>query len=281
MRPCLMLFPILTCLGAEQLSSLSPSVWLPDGTEFKTWEGKSSFARTYYVDGSNPRAADSNPGTAGQPFATINHAAQVLQPGERVVIAAGIYRERISPARGGNGPDQMISYEAAPGARVILKGSRVFREKWTLAGLSSSTRVWQARLSPQYFGNYNPFDTENVTAAQFGVMDWAEPLRGKAPCTLPRGLVFQDGRRLTQVTQLTALAGTEGCYYVDRTNQVVFATLFGPAQPDNVLVEITTQETAFAPEQAGLGYIRVSGLTVEQVAGPFPMEQVGAISTTR
>jgi hypothetical protein len=38
----------------------------------------------------------------------------VLQPGERVVVAAGVYRERIKPARGGSGPAALISYEAAP-----------------------------------------------------------------------------------------------------------------------------------------------------------------------
>jgi hypothetical protein len=32
---------------------------------------------------------------------------------------------------------------------------------------------------------------------------------------------------------------------------------------------------------AGLGFIRVKGFTVEHAAGPFPWEQVGAISTTR
>jgi len=256
-------------------------VLLPDGTEFKTWEQEPVFARTYYVDGTKPGAADSNPGTLEQPFTTINRAAQVLQPGDRVVIAAGVYRERIIPARGGNGPGEMISYEAAPGARVLLKGSRVFREQWIPAGGGLPAQVWKARLSPEYFDGYNPFEKENVTPAQFDVMDWAEPLRGRAPCTLPRGLVFQDGRRLTQLTNAAALAQSEGGYFVDRTNHMLLATFFGQTQPEKVQVEIATQETVFAPEQAGLGYIRVKGLTVEHVAGPFPMEQVGAISTSR
>jgi hypothetical protein len=90
----------LSCLGADQVKSLNPPVMLPDGTEFKTWEQETASSRTYYVDGSHPRATDSNPGTRDQPFATINRAAQVLQPGERVVIAAGVYRERVIPARG-------------------------------------------------------------------------------------------------------------------------------------------------------------------------------------
>ena len=98
------------------MRGLEPPVILPDGREFKTWEQPLRFDRTYYVDQSRTNASDTNPGTSERPFATINRAAQVLQPGERVVVAAGIYRERVRPARGGSGPDRMISYEAAPGA---------------------------------------------------------------------------------------------------------------------------------------------------------------------
>ncbi|MCY2951046.1 MAG: SGNH/GDSL hydrolase family protein, partial [Planctomycetota bacterium] len=113
-----------------ELRSLTSPVLLPDGTEFLTWEQRPQFSKTYYVDGQHPAASDQNPGTPDRPFATINQAAQVLQPGQRVIVAAGVYRERLRPARGGSGPEAMISYEAAPGAQVVLKGSRVFREMW-------------------------------------------------------------------------------------------------------------------------------------------------------
>ena len=73
---------------------------LPDGTEFQTWEQPLQFSRTYYVDGSSPDADDNGPGTSDKPFKTISKAAAVLQPGERVVIAAGTYRECVRPARG-------------------------------------------------------------------------------------------------------------------------------------------------------------------------------------
>jgi hypothetical protein len=266
---------------AQTLKSLDPPVFFPDGTEFMTWEAPLRFTRTYYVDGSDPKASDANPGTKERPFATINQAARVLGPGERVIVGAGVYRERICPARSGTGPEQMIGYEAAPGAPVVLKGSRVFREPWTPAESASPTRIWHTRLEAKYFQGYDPFDIDNVTSRQFDIMDFARPLRGKAPCSLPRGLVFQDGRRLTQVSNRSDLDGREGCYWVDRTNQILFATFFGTVGPEQALLEITTQETVFAPEQIGLGYIRVKGFVIEQAAGPFPWEQVGAISTTR
>lgn len=268
--------------SAPQLHSLKPPVLLPDGAEFKTWELPLKFTRTYYVDTSHPAASDANPGTKQRPFATINRAAKVLQPGERVVVAGGVYRERIKPARGGAGPDQMISYEAEPGATVVIKGSRVFKPQWQpVRRDGQETGVWQAGLDPQLFDGYNPFAIENVTPKQFESMDWATPLRGKVPFTLPRGLVFQDGKRLTQVAAAGQLTSGDGVFYVDRASQVLHVRPYGSSAPGQAAWEITTQETVFAPEQTGLGFIRVKGFTIEHSAGPWPWEQVGAISTWR
>ena len=73
---------------------------LPDGTEFARWEQPLTFSKTYYVDNTSSNADDNGPGDQARPFRTINKAAQVLQAGERVVIAAGTYRECVRPARG-------------------------------------------------------------------------------------------------------------------------------------------------------------------------------------
>jgi hypothetical protein len=182
--------------------ALEPPVLLPDSSEFTTWEPAAlRFTRTYHVNASQPGASDENPGTAARPFVTLNRAAQVLQPGERVIVGPGIYRERIRPARGGTGPSRMISYEAEPDAQVILRGSRVFLGSWARSP-GAETNVWSARLDPELFDGYQPFRLANVTETQFESMDWAWPQRGKVPFTLVRGLVFQDGRRLAQVADL-------------------------------------------------------------------------------
>ncbi len=114
------LFVLLCALQAAGSSST-----LPNGAEFTSWEKPLHFSHTYYVNGQAKNADDSGPGTEQRPFRTISRAAQILMPGERVVIAEGVYREFVRPARGGTGPDAMISYEAAPGAKVIIKGSAV------------------------------------------------------------------------------------------------------------------------------------------------------------
>ena len=109
---------------------------LPDGTDFPRWEQPLTFTKTYYVDNQSSQADDYGPGTQARPFRTINMAAQVLQPGERVVIASGTYRECVRPARGGSSATQMISYEAAPGAEVFVKGSAVLKDGWEQESVS-------------------------------------------------------------------------------------------------------------------------------------------------
>ena len=73
----------------------------------------------------------------------------MAMPGERVVVAAGVYREQVSPARGGTGPGRMISYEAAPGADVIIKGSALVTdwrpsEGWNFGEVADDARFVQA-----------------------------------------------------------------------------------------------------------------------------------------
>jgi hypothetical protein len=143
-------------------------VRLPDGAQFTFWEKPLSFSRTYYVDGNSPASDDGGPGTRDRPFRTIGKAAEVLQPGERVVIEAGIYRECIRPARGGSGPDKMISYEAAPGAVVTVKASEILRDWQPSAdpprdGSDASAHIWKHELSGALFPDaYNPFALANV-----------------------------------------------------------------------------------------------------------------------
>ena len=103
---------------------------LPDGTEYVSWEQPLTFSKTYYVDNNSAKADDNGPGTAKRPFRTINKAAQVLQPGERVVIASGTYRECVRPVRGGTGPAQDDQLRGRPGAKVFIKGSEVLKDGW-------------------------------------------------------------------------------------------------------------------------------------------------------
>jgi hypothetical protein len=190
---------------------------LPDGSEFVSWEQPLTFSKTYYVDNQSPRAGDNGPGTKSHPFRTINKAAQVLMPGERVVIASGIYRECVRPARGGSSPAQMISYEAAPGAKVFIRGSEVLRDGWQQAPVpvarfgapagsgqdASPVTVWRHELDGEMFPDgYQPFALASVA----GNWAWLDPRTvDMGPYFRRRGLVFVDGKPLEPMEQLREL----------------------------------------------------------------------------
>jgi hypothetical protein len=288
------LIPVLVALAglAGIASPLAPEklgtgVLLPDGTEFMSWERPSSPTRTYYVDNRDPRAADSNPGTGELPFLTINRAAQVLEPGERVVIKEGVYRERVDPARGGTAPDKMISYEAAPGAKVVVKGSRLVQTGWlpsteyrlTAPGLDrSAVKIYRRGLEDIDFQGYNPFGMASIMQNRIYLMPKPEELWRHL---VRRGMVFVDGRRLKQVELYQELGRSDGAFWCEHNGLAIHVRLPGDADPAVHEVELAVQEQVFAPRTTGLGYIRIKGLTFEHGANAFPPPQRGLVSMSR
>jgi len=196
----------------------STAARLPDGAEFVSWEQPLRFSKTYYVDNQSAKANDNGPGTSARPFRTINKAAQVLQPGERVVIASGIYRECVRPMRGGTGPAQMISYEAAPGAKVFIRGSEVLKDGWQQESIpvgfrgfggqtgqpANDVTAWRHELTGEMSPDgYQPFALASVA----GNWEWLDPRSvDMGPYFRRRGLVFVDGKPLEPMEQLRELA---------------------------------------------------------------------------
>lgn len=82
----------------------------------------------YFV---SPTGSDTSPGTLGQPFRTIQRAADLLGPGETCFVRAGTYRETIRPARAGTAgwPVRFVAY---PGEAVTLSGTEEIPGPWRL-----------------------------------------------------------------------------------------------------------------------------------------------------
>ena len=66
---------------------------------------------------------DANDGSPSKPFKTISAAAQAAYPGDVITVHAGVYREHVSPPRGGESDAKRIVYQAAEGEKVEIKGS--------------------------------------------------------------------------------------------------------------------------------------------------------------
>jgi len=122
--------------------------------------------RTYVVDGR--KGSDKATGTGRRPFKTINRAAEVAGPGETVLVRAGVYRERVDP-KGGGKVGRPVTYAAAPGEEVFIRGSEVFRPEWrpvrgpkgvfrgSLAAVPFGTKAYRGHLDAGRYGDFNPF----------------------------------------------------------------------------------------------------------------------------
>lgn len=247
---------------------------------FAFWDDETRYARVYHVAARHPRAADDNPGTDTLPWKTISRAAQVLQPGEKVVVHEGVYREHIAPARGGEGPDRMIAYEAAPGEQVIVKGSEVWRPEWTLDEQVpvAEGQVWQADLPAELFRAYNPFLANNTCHA-VGNDDMHFSLQELQLFLLRRGMVFLNGEPLRQVYYRSEMLKTLNSFWVEDPGVRLHLHLPVGSTSAGHTFEITAREQVLAPLQPRLAYVRVSGFVLEHAADGIPFPQRGLLST--
>jgi hypothetical protein len=255
------------------------SALLPDGAAFPFWEDRTSYRDVYHVAATHPRASDANPGTADEPWKTIGRAAELLQPGQKVVVHAGVYREQVVPRRGGNGPDSMIAYEAAPGEEVIVSGAELWKPHCLpSAGWNSGkARIWMADLPGEMFNGYNPFLARNIYEEVVSYSNPAEMTR----YMLRRGAVFVNGLPLKQVYRFAELTGQDGAFWVEEPGLRLHFRLPGDADPAQAAFEITVRAQVFAPREFGIGYIRVSGFTFERAADCLPVPQRAMVSTHR
>jgi hypothetical protein len=107
------------------------------------------YAAEYHV---SPSGFDSNKGSKAKPFKTISAAADVAQPGDTITVHAGTYRERVNPPRGGTSDEKRITYQTAPGEKVVIKGSEIIKGWKKVEG-----DVWTVSLPNRFFGDFNPY----------------------------------------------------------------------------------------------------------------------------
>jgi len=106
-------------------------------------------AAEYHV---SARGKDAHDGSASKPLRTIQAAAEKAQPGDTIIVHEGVYRERVNPPRGGESDARRIVYQAAPGEKVVIKGSEIVKD-WQKVG----DGVWKVALPNSFFGDYNPY----------------------------------------------------------------------------------------------------------------------------
>ncbi|PVX44466.1 uncharacterized protein DUF1565 [Flavobacterium sp. 103] len=214
---------------------------------------------------------NTNDGTASKPFRTINHAAQIAVAGDIVFVHAGTYRERINPKNGGESDSKRITYQAAKGEKVIIKGSEVIK-KWEKV----SNYTWKAIVPNTMFGAFNPFN-DLIRG------DWFIP-KDRQHHT---GCVYLNGKWLMEAAKkddvLNGVNVNDPLWFaeVDAQKTAIYAQFIG-VDPNNELVEVNARETVFYPKKAFVNYITVKGFTMCHAAtnwAPPTAEQKGLIGT--
>lgn len=211
---------------------------------------------------------DSNSGTADRPFRTIQHAADLAHPGDVITVHAGIYRERIAPPRGGTSESKRITFQAAPGERVAIKGSETITNWLPVQG-----EIWKAVLPNSFFGAYNPY-SDLIHGNWFNS-------KGRTHHT---GAVYLDGEWLVEAATLDLVlksAPTNMYWFglVDATNTTIWAQ-FNGTNPNEHRVEINVRRAVFYPQKTGVNFITVRGFILRDAAAqwaPPTAEQVGII----
>jgi alpha-N-arabinofuranosidase len=213
---------------------------------------------TYYVD---KKGSNSNIGTYDLPFLTINHAAQIAEPGDTINVREGTYREWINPLRGGTSEENRIVYQAEPGADVRILGSEEIKG-WEQV----DQNVWKVELDDVFFGDFNPFKTltkhpEFVSGSEGG-WGWLEYGRW---CHL--GDVIINGTGLTEKQTLEEVDENSYTWYTNSIANItsIYAN-FENLNPNSEDVELTSRRFAFFPEKEGLSYITLKGFTIMNVA---------------
>lgn len=234
--------------------------------------------------------SNNNPGTINAPFLTIQKAADLMVPGDKAIVHEGVYREWVKPRCGGLSDSNRITYEAASGEKVIIKGSEVVSD-WT----QYKDKTWQIKVPNSLFGDYNPFDT---------VIDGDWLLSPHNPCA-HTGEVYLNGKSLYEVSSLDEVIlgeqkvkgavnpfsyteeflphpeDTVYCWFatVDDLETTIYAN-FQDYNPNNELTEINVRRSCFYPEVIGYNYITVRGFEMCQAASwwsPPTGNQVGLI----
>lgn len=221
--------------------------------------------------------SDQYEGTKENPFLTINKAACVATAGDTITVHEGVYREWVNPKFKGLSNKRRITYKAADGEKVVIKGSERI-QTWNQV----ESNVWKVILPNTFFGDYNPY-AEKV----FG--DWLVTLEE----TKHLGDVYLNGMSFYEVSSYEQLINpvirteildhwtqkivpihnpeqTKHVWFaeVDANNTTIYANFQG-IDPNKELVEINVRRSCFYPKETGIDYITVEGFEMAHAATPW------------
>ncbi|UKJ07960.1 right-handed parallel beta-helix repeat-containing protein [Solitalea lacus] len=236
----------------------------------KSTNDKLPHAKEYHV---SVNGSDKNDGSVTKPFKTIMAASNAAMPGDVITVHAGIYREQITPPRGGNSDQERIVYQAAKGEKVEIKGSEIIKG-WKK--LENDT--WEAKIPNSFFGTFNPY-SDLIRG------DWFLPTPKERK--YHTGAVYLNGDWLMEAAsqpEVMKAADEKNQLWwaeVDATTTTIWAQ-FKNVDPNKETTEINVRQTVFYPKKPFVNFITVRGFLMQHAAtnwAPPTAEQMGLIGT--
>lgn len=235
---------------------------------------------------------DLSKGNIDRPFRTISKAAKIAETGDTIIVHEGTYREWVKPEHSGYSDINRITYKAAEGEKIIIKGSEVIKT-WEMVEGS----VWKTVLSNDFFGDYNPY------AEPLGGDWFLYPEDGSVHSgdVYLNGKSFYEAKSLEEVkhpvireigynppwsNRVERLSDPDASVYqwyaqVSLSETIIYANFQG-YDPNKELTEINVRKCCFYPEKTGINYITVRGFEMAQAACPWTpptADQPGLLGT--
>jgi hypothetical protein len=225
----------------------------------------------YYVSDSSGN--DANNGGEPNPFKTIQAASNVAQPGDTILVHPGIYRERISPPRGGLSASKPILYRSIVPKQAIIRGSI----PWQPVNQYLYKNIYYGPIDSSVFTDTSAIDGANPFLVPFCVTPYG---RNGAPESIggdktadPKmvyslGQVFSNDIMMKQCPFLSEMEYTNESWYYDISTNLLYVNLGEPKE--NCQIEITNQRRLFAPHTRQLRYITIDGFVIERCGNQYP-----------
>jgi alpha-L-arabinofuranosidase len=216
---------------------------------------------------------DANTGTAASPYLTISKAAIKAVAGDVVLIHEGTYREYVNPSVGGSSDASRITFKAALGEKVYIKGSEVINN-WVFAD-----STWKVTLPNTYFNNYNPYTLfVNGDFQNYG--KWHH-----------RGDVYINNGVMAELQTVKQVKTEKYTWYTSSTaTETTIYANFGTDNPNTQLTEINVRELIFFSTNNAVDYITLDSIRFlhaapnwqapnEGPSDPARLDQVGAVGS--
>ncbi len=212
----------------------------------------------YYVD---QNTKSQGCGTKEHPFLTISAAAKVAKPGDEVLVMPGVYREYVDPTNAGT-EDARITYRSVEPLKAVITGAEIVKGWEKYKG-----KTWKVEIDNGIFGSYNPYDTRIGGDWYF----WhRHPHTG---CVYINDVALYEADTLEDclkgekdIASWEPENSTRKWYCEQKDGKTVIYANFQGKDPNKAKVEINVRRNCFFPSKTGVGYITLSGFTVNKAA---------------